>query len=227
MSLSAARILVVDDEAPAREMLSEYFASQGYTVDAAASGQDALAAIRRARPDLVLLDVHMPGIDGVEVLRRIRDLDDALTVIMITADRDVATARETLKLGAFDYVAKPFDHAYLDRAVSAGLQRSSVASPLEKPLEADPWRRLAHAVFRAARAMEPIARASTGARMEAAALAVAREIAAGRAAAAGQHLAEVGLLLSIAGALGDLPGSDRTVVETALEAARRSLPVAR
>ncbi|SRR5712691_4846333 len=227
MSPSLARILVVDDEAPAREMLSEYFASQGYTVDEAASGQDALAAIRRARPDLVLLDVHMPGIDGVEVLRRIRELDDALTVIMITADRDVAMARETLKLGAFDYVAKPFDYAYLDRAVSAGLRQSSVASPPEKPLEANPWWRLAHAVFRAARAMEPTARASTGARMEAAALAAVQEVAADRAAVAGQHLAEVGLLLSIAGALGDLPGSDRTLVETALEAARRSLPVAR
>jgi DNA-binding response OmpR family regulator len=226
MSLSRARILVVDDEAAVHEMLREYFASRGYTVDAVSSGKDALAAIQRARPDLVLLDVHMPGIDGVEVLRRIRELDDALVVIMVTADRDVAQAREALKLGAFDYVAKPFDYAYLDLAVSAGLRQPSVASAAEKPLEADPWRRLAHAVFRVARAMEPAARASTGARMEAAALAAAREVAAGRAAVAGQHLEEVGLLLSIAGALGDLPGPDRTLVETTLDAALRSLPVA-
>jgi len=223
MSLSLGRILVVDDEAPVREVLSEYFTSQGYTVHAASGGKDALAAIRRDRPDLVLLDVRMPGIDGVEVLRRIRELDDALAVIMVTANEDAALARETLQLGAFDYVGKPFDYVYLDRAVSAALLRSSVESAAEKPDEADPWQRLAHAVFRAVRAMETTARASTGARMEAAALAAAREIAAGRAAVACQHLEEVVLLLSIAGALGDLPGSDRTLVETALEAARRSL----
>src|SRR5947208_3557028 len=185
MSLSLGRILVVDDEAPVREVLSEYFTSQGYTVHEASGGKDALAAIRRDRPDLVLLDVRMPGIDGVEVLRRIRELDDALAVIMVTANEDAALARETLQLGAFDYVGKPFDYVYLDRAVSAALLRSSVETAAEKPDEADPWQRLAHAVFRAVRAMETTARASTGARMEAAALAAAREIAAGRGDVAG------------------------------------------
>src|SRR5207253_181530 len=80
------------------------------------------------RPDLVLLDIRMPGIDGVEVLRRIRKLDGTLSVIMVTANEDVTLARETLKLGAFDYVAKPFDYEYLDRTVSAGLVQSSATS---------------------------------------------------------------------------------------------------
>lgn len=173
MSPSLGRILVVDDEAPVREVLSEYFTSHGYTVDGASSGDEALATIRHDRPDLVLLDIRMPGIDGVEVLGRIRKLDGALAVIMVTANEDVALARETLKLGAFDYVAKPFDYDYLDRTVSA-----------------------------------------------------AREVAARRASAATQHLEEIELLLSIAADLGDLPGTDRTLVETALEAARRTLPAA-
>ncbi len=130
------RILVVDDEAPVREVLSEYFTTQGYAVDTAASGNEALAAIRRARPDLVLLDIRMPGIDGVEVLRRIREADDGVAVIMVTANEDVVLARETLKLGAFDYVAKPFDFSYLDRAVAAGLVRSGGPATWDAPGDA-------------------------------------------------------------------------------------------
>ena len=87
------RILVVDDEAPVREVLSEYFTTQGYVVDSASNGNEALAAVKRARPDLVLLDVRMPGLDGVEVLRRIREVDGGITVIMVTANEDVALAR--------------------------------------------------------------------------------------------------------------------------------------
>ena len=227
MSPSLGRILVVDDEAPVREVLSEYFTSQGYTVDEAPNGDEALATIRRDRPDLVLLDIRMPGIDGVEVLRRIRKLDGTLSVIMVTANEDVTLARETLKLGAFDYVAKPFDYEYLDRTVSAGLVQSSATSAADEPVKADPWRRLAHAIFRATRAMNATARASTGTRLEAAALAAAREVAARRASVAAEHLKEIELLLSIAADLGDLPGTDRTLVETALEAARRAHPAAR
>ncbi len=230
MSPSLGRILVVDDEAPVREVLSEYFTSQGYTVDEAPNGDEALATIRRDRPDLVLLDIRMPGIDGVEVLRRIRKLDGTLSVIMVTANEDVTLARETLELGAFDYVAKPFDYEYLDRTVSAGLVQSSATSAADEAVKADPWRRLAHAIFRATRAMNATARASTGTRLEAAALAAAREAAARRASVATEHLEhleEIELLLSIAADLGDLPGTDRTLVETALEAARRALPAAR
>src|SRR5207249_4433520 len=135
MSPSLGRILVVDDEAPVREVLSEYFSSQGYTVDEASNGNDAIGTIRRHRPDVVLLDIRMPGLDGVEVLRRVRTFDDALTIIMVTANEDVGLARETLKLGAFDYVAKPFDYDYLDRTVSAGMLKSGAGST-----DVDPWR---------------------------------------------------------------------------------------
>src|SRR3989442_1776323 len=186
MSPWLGRILVVDDEAPVREVLNEYFSSQGYTVDEASNGNDALGTIQRHRPDLVLLDIRMPGIDGVEVLRRIRKLDDALAIIMVTANEDVALARETLKLGAFDYVAKPFDYDYLDRTVAAGMLKWGAGSGAVAP-----WRRRAHAVFRAARAMNATARASTGARLEAAALAAARAVATRRAAVAAEHLEEI------------------------------------
>ncbi|HYS19041.1 MAG TPA: response regulator [Candidatus Binatia bacterium] len=221
--MTLGRILVVDDEAPVREVLTEYFATEGYAVEAATNGAEALTAIRGGRADLVLLDVRMPGLDGVQVLRRIRELDGNVPVIMVTANEDVVLAKETLKLGAFDYVAKPFDFEYLDRAVAAGLARAGEKTAAGHAKDEDPWTRLARTVFRVARAMQPSARTSTGERMVTAALAAARNAAAGRGA--GEHLAEMQLLLDVADEFGDLPAADRALVGSALEAARRSLPV--
>ena len=218
------RILVVDDEPPVREVLTEYFSTEGYAVESAGSGAEALSAVRGGRVDLVLLDVRMPGLDGVQVLRRIREFGSGVPVIMVTANEDVALAKETLKLGAFDYVAKPFDFDYLDRAVAAGLARiSDKAGQSEKD---DPWKRLTRAAFGATRTMQAPARTSTGERIETAALAAARHAAAGRAAVAAEHLAEMQLLLDVAAEFGDLPAEDRALVESALEAARRSLALA-
>jgi len=224
------RLLIVDDEEPVVEVLSDYFSGQGYQVGTARNGAEALAAVRRTRPDLVLLDVRMPGIDGVEVLRRIRALDGALPVIMVTANEDVALARETLKIGAFDYVAKPFDFAYLDRTVAAGLARAGGPRPAEAITEEpeaapadDPWRYLARVVFRLARSMPDGARGSTGGRLEAAALAAAREGAAARTTSAGEHLDEIELLADIAEDLGDLSGPDLAELEAAIGAARAAL----
>ena len=212
------RILVVDDEEPVRDVPCEYFESQGFGVEAAPDGEAALAALGRLRPDLVLLDVRMPGIDGVEVLRRIRRADPDVPVIMVTANEDVALAKEMLKLGAFDYVAKPFDRSYLDRGVSEAA---------ETPEPADgPWPALARAVFRAARGMAAVARSSTGSRLETAALAAARLAGSGQSKEAAQHLGELALLLGIAAELGDLTGPDLAAVESALSSARRALPSA-
>lgn len=226
--MALGRILVVDDEAPVREVLTEYFATEGYDVESATSGLEALGVIRGGRADLVLLDVRMPGMDGLQVLRQIRELTDSLPVIMVTANEDVALARETLKLGAFDYVAKPFDFDYLDRAVAAGLARvGTKLADAATTASDEPWKRLVHAVFRAARAMGQTARASTGERLESAALAASRDAGAGRDAGADEHLAEVARLLDLAADLGDLPAADRALVESAVEAARRSFPARR
>ena len=221
--MALGRILVVDDEAPVREVLTEYFATEGYAVEAATNGLEALSAVRGGRADLVLLDVRMPGLDGVQVLRRIRELTDSVPVIMVTANEDATLARETLMLGAFDYVAKPFDFDYLDRAVAAGFARAAEKAHAAPAPSDDPWKRLPHAVFRATRAMSQTARASTGERLEAAALAAA----VGREAVAGEHLAELAILLELAAEFGDLPAADRALVESAIEAARRSLPARR
>jgi DNA-binding response OmpR family regulator len=223
------RILVVDDEEPVRDVLCEYFESQGFGVEPAPDGEAALAALGRHRPDLVLLDVRMPGIDGVEVLRRIRRPDPDVPVIMVTANEDVALAKEMLKLRAFDYVAKPFDFSYLDRAVTAGLLQSgggaSAAAEAPEPTDG-PWPALARAVLRAARGMAAPARSSTGTRLETAALTAARLAGSGQSKEASQHLGELALVLGIAAELGDQTGPDLAAVESALSSARRALPSA-
>ncbi|HEU4367240.1 MAG TPA: response regulator [Methylomirabilota bacterium] len=214
------RILIVDDEPSVREVVSEYFSEQGYGVETAGGGEEALALVQKSPPDLVLLDVRMQGLDGVETLRRLRALAPQVSVIMVTANEDVGLARETLKLGALDYVAKPFDFVYLERAVLAGMAQ---AGSQAATAPGDPWRELVHAVFRTVRGMGTIPRASTGARLEEAALASAREAAARRREAADGALGDIELLLSVAAELRDLAGPDLTVIQGAVEQARRAL----
>jgi two-component system, response regulator, stage 0 sporulation protein F len=214
---SLGRILVVDDERPVADVLSEYLQSQGYTTHTAGSGAEALAVVERERPDLVLLDIRMPGIDGLEVLRRLRQADRRPAVIMVTANEDLALARETLKTGAFDYVAKPFDFQYLDRVVAAAMVQAE--SGFDSDLASDktePCRALALAVFRAVRSMSPAGREATGQRLESAALALARERATG-------FLTELELLVEIASEMGDLTPSARSTIDRALGPVRAAL----
>jgi DNA-binding response OmpR family regulator len=218
------RILIVDDEQSVRDVLTEYFVEQGYRVETAGDGEEALARVQASVPDLVLLDVRMPGIDGVETLRRLRALATDLAIIMVTANEDVGLARDTLKLGALDYVAKPFDFVYLERAIMAGLARTGPgAPPAPAPTSSDPWRDLARAVFQAVRGMGSVARVSTGARLEDAALAAARECAAGRRDAAAAALGAIELLLGLAGDLRDLAGPELDTLRAAVERARQAL----
>jgi two-component system response regulator (stage 0 sporulation protein F) len=218
------RILIVDDEQSVRDVLTEYFVEQGYSVQAAVDGQEALALVQASVPDLVLLDVRMPGLDGVETLRRLRAMAKDLAIIMVTANEDVGLARDTLKLGALDYVAKPFDFVYLERAIMAGLARTGPGEPpAPAATSADPWRDLARAVFQAVRGMGSVARVSTGTRLEDAVLTAARESAAGRREAATAALDAIELLLGLAGDLRDLAGAELGAVRAAVERARHAL----
>lgn len=230
MSAAAApgRLLIVDDEEPVREVLGEYFSSQGYQVDTASSGTEALERVQHRRPDLVLLDVRMPGLDGMEVLKKLREIDGHLPVVMITANEDVALARSMLSIGAFDYVAKPFDFRYLDRVVAAALVQTVTGGADGGPSDDGPdaWRRLAVRVFRAVREMPAAGRESTGARLEEAALDAAREAGQGRPEAAAACLERIRLLLGIAAELGDVTAAARGALESAVEEARRALRLA-
>jgi CheY-like chemotaxis protein len=112
-----ARVLVVDDEPAAVELLREFFVGKGYDVTTASSGQEALQRVKENRPHLMLLDICMPGMDGLTVLQKTRQIDQEVGVIMVTAINEEETGRQALSLGAFDYVVKPVDLAYLDRSV--------------------------------------------------------------------------------------------------------------
>jgi DNA-binding NtrC family response regulator len=106
--VSGERILVVDDEMLIRWSLQQDLTKEGYEVLTAESGEDALGLVEGEALDLVLLDIHLPGMDGIAVLKRIRELDPGLPVIMITAYGMVETAVAAMKLGAQDFLAKPF-----------------------------------------------------------------------------------------------------------------------
>jgi DNA-binding NtrC family response regulator len=118
------RLLIVDDEPLILEVLSEHFKA-GYDVETALNGADALGAIVRARPDVVLLDINMPRMNGIEVLKDIKQIDDSIAVIMVTANEQVALAAEALKSGAFGYVPKPFDFRYLNHMLATILDQPS------------------------------------------------------------------------------------------------------
>lgn len=90
-------------------------------METAANGHEAVAALERGGIDVVLLDINMPELDGLGVLRRLRELDVRVPVIMVTANEDLALAQECLQLGAVGYVEKPFDFVALGRSVAAAL----------------------------------------------------------------------------------------------------------
>jgi two-component system response regulator ResD len=119
-----ARVLVVDDEPMVREVLARYLERDGFEVEAVADGELALRAFEARRPDLVLLDLMLPRVDGFEVFRRIRARGGS-PVIMITARGDVTDRIVGLETGADDYVSKPFSPAEVVARVRAVLRRGS------------------------------------------------------------------------------------------------------
>jgi two-component system, OmpR family, response regulator ResD len=140
-------VLVVDDEPTITEVVSRYLERAGYATCAAGDGPEALQLASRARPDLVVLDLMLPGMDGLEVMRRMREPraggDRRLSVILLTAKGEPADRVIGLRLGADDYVVKPFSPAELVARVDAVLRRVDSSPELEAPiafgsLELDP-----------------------------------------------------------------------------------------
>jgi len=123
------RILVVDDEPDVVAILTKSFSDAGYMVDAAAHGGDALIAVSQYQPDVVVLDILMEGLDGVQVLERIRSLDPSIRVIMITGSTDATLKPTAMSMGAFAYVSKPVSLVHLHEAVAAAFGRPEPLSP--------------------------------------------------------------------------------------------------
>ena len=116
------RILVVDDEASIRELVGTYLRTEGFEVDEAVDGEDALERFQRNQPDLVVLDLRLPGIDGFDVLRKIRNTS-SVYVIVLSARAEETDKLVGLELGADDYLTKPFSPRELVARVRAVLRR--------------------------------------------------------------------------------------------------------
>jgi DNA-binding NtrC family response regulator len=125
-------MLIVDDEANVRESLSRWFLEDGFQVGAAGSAEEALRLMGERRWEIFLLDIKMPGMDGMELQQRIAAADPAATVIFITAHATVDTAVQALKAGAFDYVTKPVDPDHLSHIVQNAIRQRQLASQNER-----------------------------------------------------------------------------------------------
>src|SRR5918995_7212152 len=122
-----SRILVIDDEAAIRDSLRMILEYEGYEFLGAASGQDGLAMVERENPDLVFLDIKMPGMDGLEVLQRIKAADETVPVVMISGHATVTTAVDATKLGALDFIEKPLASERVLVTIRNALDRSRLA----------------------------------------------------------------------------------------------------
>jgi len=114
-------VLVVDDEAPVRDVLMQFLPTQGFRVLTAQDGQTALAMAESERPHCIVLDIHMPGMNGVEVLRKLRAANYEGVVMMLTGSQDVKLLKEALDLGSIDIVGKPFALEHLSLAIQASM----------------------------------------------------------------------------------------------------------
>jgi DNA-binding NtrC family response regulator len=126
--IATPALLVVDDEQVVRDSLSKWFREDGFLVGAAANAAEALQQLQSRKWDILLLDIKMPGMDGMELQQRIKDIDSSATIIFITAHATVDTAVKALKEGAFDYVTKPVDPDYLSHLVTNALKQRNLTN---------------------------------------------------------------------------------------------------
>jgi len=126
------RILIVDDELVVRDSLGKWFTSEGYTAKPAGGAREALEILQQMQFDLALIDIKMPGMDGMELQSRLREADPDLTVIIMTGYAAVDTAVQALKRGAYDYITKPVDPDELSHLVANALEHKRARSEVAR-----------------------------------------------------------------------------------------------
>ena len=125
-------LLIVDDDEVMRDTLSDVLKKKGYEVSVASSGNEALSAIRKNIVDLIVLDMRLPDLDGIEVLKRVKEFDTEILVIMMTAYSDVQTAVSAMKSGAYHYINKPFELEELTLLIEKGLETKSLINEVRR-----------------------------------------------------------------------------------------------
>lgn len=116
-----SKILVVDDEVKPCEILKRFLERKGYEIFTSNNGKVALEKVKNEKPDIILLDIRMPEMDGIEVLKRVREFDKDVSIIMVTAIKDEEVSEEALKAGADGYINKPIDLNHLEESVLVDL----------------------------------------------------------------------------------------------------------
>ncbi|MDD5360975.1 MAG: sigma-54 dependent transcriptional regulator [Ignavibacteria bacterium] len=125
------KILLIDDEIDALESLASWFEELGYDTSKASTGYDGIDMVKKINPDVVISDIQMPDISGLEVLSFVKDYDETIQVIMITAFDDMETTILAMQKGAYDYIAKPLDIKRLEMTVKRALENKSLSQKLE------------------------------------------------------------------------------------------------
>lgn len=125
------KVVLIDDEKDAVESLSSWFQELGYNVNTAVNGKDGLELVKKLNPDVVITDIKMPDISGIDVLTAIKGYDEMIQVIMITAFDDMETTIEAMQKGAYDYLAKPLDIKRLELTVRRALENRKKSEKLE------------------------------------------------------------------------------------------------
>ena len=131
--MATARVLIVDDEKDIRDLLARLVGREGYEPHVAADGEEALQKVGAAAPDVMLLDVKMPGLNGLLVLHEARRLQPRLPIVMITSQSGVGDMRAALQAGACGYLVKPFDHGEVLRSVERALGAGGSSEPHPAP----------------------------------------------------------------------------------------------
>lgn len=117
-----AKILIIDDEVGIGDILQKILVKEGHDVIATTSGREGIKHVRKGGISLIILDIKMAEMDGIEVLEKIHEIDKNIVVIMLTAYATLGTAREAMRLGAYDYITKPFDNEFVKAMVREGLK---------------------------------------------------------------------------------------------------------
>ena len=229
MVSNAAKILIVDDQPEVGAVLEEYFSGRGFAVVLAVGGLEALSKIEKDRPAMVLLDVRMPDLDGVEVLRKIREAGPTPPVLMMSGNDDLGVAQRTLALGAVDYVLKPFDFEHIDRVVHKTLSAPEPAQAAAEPASTLPppsphglLYDLALEIFQATRQFRPEARGALGSALEGTALAIMQKGGASERPEMVKALYQLRMLIRFARDLGDLSDEQHRILEAHLVRVRRA-----
>ncbi len=116
-------ILIVDDEPDICSTFSDYFSNCGYTVMKAETGEEAIDIVSHNDINLAIVDMKMPNIDGLEVLKKVKELKDDTIVIVLTAQGGLKTARTAIQMGAFDYITKPFNFKFIHNVIEDALKQ--------------------------------------------------------------------------------------------------------